>query len=100
MAKFRYRIEAGNYGGELTIGEVPADFVEYWKDRDQDELIDHVTDWEEVEEPEDALEDPDAPPVLEGYWHDIDDLEHQNSSYADGHWTVYKVSSDGSDDWE
>ena len=22
MAKFRYRIEAGNYGGELTIGEV------------------------------------------------------------------------------
>jgi len=102
MAKFRYRIEAGNYGGELTIGEVSADFVEYWKHEEQEDLIDQVTsfdEWEESDTPDDALEDPDAPPVLESYWHDIDDLEHQNGCYTDGTWTVTPVPADGSDDW-
>jgi len=102
MAKYRYRIEAGNYGGELTIGEVSADFVEYWKHEEQEDLIDQVTsfdEWEESDTPDDALEDPDAPPVLESYWHDIDDLEHQNGCYTDGTWTVTPVPADGSDDW-
>jgi len=102
MAKYRYRIEAGNYGGELTIGEVPAEFVEYWKHEEQEDLIDQVIsfdEWEESDTPDDALEDPDAPPVLESYWHDIDDLEHQNGCYTDGTWTVTPVPADGSDDW-
>ena len=101
MAKFRYRIEAGNYGGELTIGEVPAAFVEYWKHEEQEDLIDEVVSFDDYEEePEDALLDPDGPPKLDNYWHDIDDLEHLNGAYADGHWTVYKVPADGSDDWD
>ena len=100
MAKFRYRIEAGNYGGELTIGEVSADFVEYWKHEEQEDLIDQVVSFDDYsDDPEDALEDPDAPPVLESYWHDIDDLEHQNGCYTDGTWTVTPVPADGSDDW-
>ena len=100
--KYRYRIEAGNYGGELTIGEVPAEFVEYWKHEEQEDLIDAVTsfdEWDESENPDDALEDPDAPPMLDNYWHDIDDLEHQNGCYADGSWTITPVPTDGSDDW-
>lgn len=101
MAKFRYRIEAGNYGGELTIGEVPAEFVEYWKHEEQEDLIDQVVSFDDYsdDDPEDALEDPDAPPMLESYWHDIDDLEHQNGCYSDGSWTVTPVPADGSDDW-
>jgi len=100
MAKFRYRIEAGNYGGELTIGEVSADFVEYWKHEEQEDLIDQVVSFDDYsDDPEDALEDPDAPPMLDSYWHDIDDLEHQNGCYADGSWTITPVPADGSDDW-
>jgi hypothetical protein len=100
MAKFRYRIEAGNYGGELTVGEVPAAFVEYWKHEEQEDLIDQVVSFDDFgDEPEDALEDPDAPPMLDSYWHDIDDLEHQNGCYADGSWTITPVPTDGSDDW-
>ena len=101
MAKFRYRIEAGNYGGELTIGEVPAEFVEYWKHEEQEDLIDAVTDFDDFsdEDPEDALQDPDAPPRLDNYWHEYDDLEHQNGTYSDGTWTVTPVPADGSDDF-
>jgi hypothetical protein len=101
MAKFRYRIEAGNYGGELTVGEVPAEFVEYWKHEEQEDLIDQVISFDDMDddEPEDALENPDGPPMVDNYWHDIDDLEHQNGCYSDGSWTVTPVPTDGSDDW-
>lgn len=101
MAKFRYRIEAGNYGGELTIGEVPAEFVEYWKHEEQEDLIDQVISFDDMDddEPEDALENPDTPPMLDNYWHDIDDLEHQNGCYSDGSWSITPVPTDGSDDW-
>lgn len=101
MAKFRYRIEAGNYGGELCVGEVPAEFVEYWKHEEQEDLIDAVISFDDYsdDEPEDALKDPDAPPMLDSYWHDIDDLEHQNGCYSDGSWSITPVPTDGSDDW-
>ena len=40
MAKRKFRIEAGRYGGELTIGEINADFVDYWLEQDDEgELI-------------------------------------------------------------
>jgi hypothetical protein len=102
MAKFRYRIDPGNYGGEVTIGEVPEYFVEHWKHESQEDLIDAVIsfdDFIEEEEMSDALEDPDSPPMLDNYWHDFDDLEHLNGAYSDGNWTIYKVPADGSDDW-
>lgn len=99
--KFRYRIDPGNYGGELCIGEVDESFVEYWKHEEQEDLVDAVVSFDEWEDEDmdDTLEDPDGPPMINGYWHDIDDLEHLNSSYADGEWTVYKVPADGEDDW-
>jgi hypothetical protein len=102
MAKYRYRIEAGNYGGELTIGEVSEAFVEYWKHEEQEDLIDAVTDFDDYsdEEPEDALQDPDSPPMLDSYWHDIDDLEHLNGTYSDGTWNAYSVPTDGSEDYD
>ncbi len=34
MAKRRFRIEAGRYGGELTIGEVSKEFLDYFIDID------------------------------------------------------------------
>ena len=53
MAKRKFRIEAGRYGGELTIGEVNADFVDYWLEQDDEgELIDHLQKLEWGDEPE------------------------------------------------
>ena len=41
MAKYRYRIEGGRYGGELVFGEVTKAFVDY-AGSDEQELIDAV----------------------------------------------------------
>ena len=30
MAKYRYRIEGGRYGGELAVGSVTDEFAQYW----------------------------------------------------------------------
>jgi hypothetical protein len=99
--KRRFRIEAGRYGGELTIGRISPDFVEYWlnKDADQEELIEHINsfEWED----EDGR-DFEAPEIDEEFnaWFDTDDIEHLNGAYSDGEWVVYEVPADGSDDYD
>ena len=35
----RFRIQSGNYGGELTIGEISKEFVDYFIGKDQSDLI-------------------------------------------------------------
>jgi len=107
MAKYRYRIEGGRYGGELVIGEVNPAFATYYADK-QDELVDAVLeseDWEEQDDDTDTLLDPEGPPhpALPGedfYMWENDGFEHINSAYADGGFNVYEVPADGSDDWD
>jgi hypothetical protein len=95
MAKRRFRIEAGRYGGELTIGEVDKEFVDYFIDKEESELIEHVNSYEW-----DGPEDTDAPKPKEDFyaWHETDDKEHLNNAYADAGFYVSEVSADGSDD--
>ena len=108
MAKYRYRIEGSSYGGETVVGECNPAFARYFEGEDQDDLIEAVLEsdnWESQEVPEDALENPDeAPhPGIPGedfYMWENDDMEHINSSYADGGFTVYEVPADGSDNWD
>ncbi len=107
MAKYRYRIEGGRYGGELVIGEVNPAFATYYADK-QDELVDAVLeseDWQEQDDDTDTLLDPEGPPhpALPGedfYMWENDGFEHINSAYADGGFNVYEVPADGSDDWD
>ena len=33
--KRRFRIQSGNYGGELTIGEISKEFVDYFIGKDE-----------------------------------------------------------------
>ena len=54
MAKRKFRIEGGNYGGECVIGEVKNAFVQQAIDLDEGELIDRVLEAEEWEQPEPA----------------------------------------------
>ena len=109
MAKYRYRIEAGRYGGELVIGEVNPAFATYYADlNDTGKLIDAVLeseDWEEQDDDSDTLLDPEGPPhpAIPGedfYMWENDEFEHINSAYADGGFTVYEVPADGSDDYD
>jgi hypothetical protein len=96
MAKRRFRIEAGRYGGELAIGEVDKEFVDYFIDKDEEELIAHVTSYEW-----DGPENTDAPKPKEDFyaWYETDDKEHLNNAYADAGFYVSEVPADGSDDF-
>ncbi len=106
MAKRKFRIEGGNYGGECVIGEVRNSFVQQALDLDEGDLIDRVLDAENWEEPESAEseehEDPEAVvvPKEDYYMWECDDIEHINGPYADGGFTVYEVPADGSDDYD
>jgi len=108
MAKHRYRIEGGRYGGELVLGEVNPAFASYYADKN-DELVDAVLeaeDWEPKEdEDNDTLLDPEGlpHPALPGedyYMWENDGIEHLNAPYSDGGFTVYEVPADESDDWD
>lgn len=61
MAKRKFRIEGGRYGGELVLGEVNPAFVSYYAELDDtSELIDAVLEsdqggWND-EEPEEAMD--------------------------------------------
>jgi hypothetical protein len=112
MAKYRYRIEGGRYGGELVFGSVNPAFASYYAELDDtSELIDAVLEADQMgygddEEPDDALLDPETPPSpaadADDYFNmwENDEFEHINSAYADGGFTVYEVPADGSDDWD
>jgi hypothetical protein len=112
MAKRRFRIEGGRYGGEAVLGEVNPAFASYYAElNDTSELIDAVLEADQMgygdeEEPDDALLDPDTPPgpakdpeVYFNMWEN-DEFEHINSAYADGGFTVYEVPADGSEDYD
>ncbi len=108
MAKYRYRIEGGRYGGEAVLGEVNPAFASYYADK-QEEVVDAVLEAEDEdiseEEQSDVLLDPEGVPhpALPGedfYMWENDDIEHINSAYADGGFTVYEVPTDGSDDYD
>ena len=84
MAKYRYRIEGGRYGGEAVIGEVNPAFASYYVTR-RDELVDAVLDsedWDPSDEAEsDALLDPEGipHPAIPGedfYMWENDEFEH------------------------
>ena len=105
MAKYRYRIEGGRYGGELVLGEVRNAFVQQAVDLDESDLVERILEAEEWEEPEsvelEEHEDPEAVvvPKDDYYMWECDDLEHLNGPYADGGFFVYEVPTDETDDW-
>ena len=97
MAKRRFRIEAGRYGGEAVIGEVNREFVDFFIDKDESDLIEAVQGFEF--EDEDMIGN--SPKIKEDFygWFECDNFEHQNNAYADGTWVYTEVPSDGSDDF-
>lgn len=68
-------IRIGGYGGEYTIGTLTQEQANYWREKDDDELYQHITDREEF--------DGDSEHYI-GLWHDVDNVIHVfgcNSNY-------------------
>ena len=87
----KYRMYTGRYGGEVTIGKITEEFLEYSKENDLDEI---VCDMGWGEEDEKAW-----PNVTEEFedpaWHDVDECLHISGPYADNKYTVTEIFEDG-----
>jgi len=97
-----FRVDFGNYGGELVIGKVTDEFVEYWKDKikngqmthsdNSSKLVNHLRglEWD------DENIDNESPRLKKGDhippWNEIDDFEHFWAPYADAGFTVTEVT--------
>ena len=98
MSKRKFRVDTGRYGGELVIGTVSKEFVEYWRDKSEHwiSLEEHLTglEWD------DGDYDRDCPKPYEDFsaWHECDNKEHINGGYADGDWYVTEITNE-EDDW-
>jgi len=106
MAKRRFRIDSGYYGGETVIGEVTNEFVTKTIGMDEGELVDTVLsfdDWGGEDDLDENAEhdDPEQIPAPreDYYMWECDDIEHINSAYGDSELTVYEVPADGEDDY-
>lgn len=107
MAKRRFRIDSGYYGGEAVIGEVSNEFVKKTIGMDEGELVDTVLsfdDWggdEEIDENAEHDDPEQIPAPREDYYMwECDDIEHINSAYGDSELTVFEVPADGENDYD
>ena len=80
-----FRINMGNYGGEMTMGRVSPEFVEYMHDKCEGELIDHLHELEY----EGEGENPEIPSIGDNFyaWSECDDIEHGNGVFGDSDWS-------------
>ena len=94
MSKRYFKINTGRYGGELAIGSVSKEFVDYWKDKvaeDGDgDLIEHL---QGIEWDDEDMKDPESPSPGEDFycWNETDDLEHANGPFADNDFEVTEI---------
>lgn len=84
-------IRGSNYGGEMTIGEVTPEFVEYWKpiveEEGDDRLVSHLMAleaWDSDPEDEEGF-DKDSPEIYAddtvwNNWYECDEIHHDTSS--------------------
>ena len=92
--KRRFRIETGRYGGEIVCGTVSKEFVQYWKDKEEGQLADHLYNltWGDSE-----YVDSDSPPTPHEEWSEISDICHTYGAYSDGGFYISEISNeDGS----
>lgn len=99
MTKRYFKIELNGYGGEFIQGKVTPEFVEYWKDKEGEDLAEHLTgiSWDDED-----LTDAHSPEVTADgnvdVW-DCDDYEHINACYADNGYYLQEVTLKSADAW-
>ena len=81
--KRKFRITVNEFraeGGELVIGTVSVEFVKYWQERNENELIEHL---ESIVDGKEG--DANSPPMRDGKnfpWNECDDIEHNIKPYV------------------
>ena len=77
-----FRVFLSGYGGERVYGSLTQEQYEFWKDLDEEDIIAHAfrDPWEENDE--NPIFDDEDPRFL-GYWHENDDLFHENGVSED-----------------
>ncbi len=93
MSKRYYKIDTGRYGGELAVGTVSKEFVDYWlpivAEEGQGDLIEHL---QGIEWDDDDMMDANSPSLEDYYcWNENDDLEHVNGPYEDNQFSVVEI---------
>lgn len=71
-----YQLIITGYGGELCIGTVDREFVEFWQERGAESLAGHL---DAIEDPEDSRHFTDSPYIISGenpWSFEIDDVLH------------------------
>ena len=90
-SKDRYHV-----GTEYVQCKVSKEFIEYWKDKPNSELVTHVFNMGNGEgNPDSPLINPDS--EVDGHWWDTDDLEHCWGSFYDNVAFVCELDDDGNE---
>jgi len=97
----KFRVCGKRYGGELTIGIVSADFVRYWKDKDESDLINHITglEWQDDDVDTESPYIFDDKDIVFNGCCEIDDILHIIGYYSDCNFFVSEITGK-TDDWE
>lgn len=92
MSKRYFLINPGRYGGEVVVGQTTSEFVEYWQERDESDLISHVfgVDWQDDDDIDSDSPDMTADGNIS--WHEMDDIEHLNGPYEDNQYAVTEIT--------
>ena len=111
MSKQIY-IRGSNYGGEMTIGEVTKEFVEYWqpivKEEGDTRLVEHLIAleaWDNEPEEEEGF-DADSPAIYANdevwnNWYECDEIHHETSSSGTELWAFpYAVGDHNQPDYD
>ena len=86
-------IEIGGYGGEVVLGTITETQYKYWKFESEEELDQHISDWDnEMEVPDDlSLQE----------WNENDDIVHTSGPEFSNEGSSIEVKdSDGSTIWD
>ena len=76
MAKYKYYLMAGPYGGEQTIGSIPKKVADYWLDKGADAFDEYMLsgDHDEINNTGTIPEEYQLP-----IWHELDNVSHMSS---------------------
>ena len=77
-----FRVFLSCYGGESVYGSLTQEQYEFWKDLDEEDIIAHAF-WDPWEENNENPIFDDEDPRFLGYWHENDDLFHENGVSED-----------------
>jgi hypothetical protein len=77
-----YKIKAGHYGGEYTIGTISKSTSEFWLNKGDEMFKEYIF---AVDRDEDFFNIPENHKLNE--WHEIDDVMHESTiEFSDGNW--------------